>query len=174
MLCGKGTDKPMAELRQILDKLKLTLNETKTHVVNAFQDRFDFLGFTIWMGKSWRTGNHYPHVQPSRKSLKKIKDRVTEQTKRCRTIAPLEDVISEMNATLRGWVGYFHIRNCSKALEHVRGHVEQRLRTHLCKRHKVRDRKAGYARFGNRILYEEYGLYKVPTTSGWTKAHALR
>ncbi|MDO8444675.1 MAG: group II intron maturase-specific domain-containing protein [Deltaproteobacteria bacterium] len=126
------------------------------------------------MGKSRRTGNHYPHVQPSRKSLKKIKDRVTEQTGRYTTIVPLDDVISEVNSTLRGWVGYFHIRNCSKSLEEVRGHVEQRLRTQLCKRHKVRDRKTGYARFGNRVLYEKYGLYKVPTSSGWTKAHASR
>lgn len=174
VLCRKGTEKPMTKLREILDKLKLNLNETKTRVVNTFQGRFDFLGFTIWMGKSRRTGNHYPHVQPSRKSVKKIKDRVTEQTGRYRTIVPLDDVISKVNSTLRGWVGYFHIRNCSKSLEDVRGHVEQRLRTHLCKRHKIRDRKVGYARFGNRVLYEKYGLYKVPTTSGWAKAHALR
>ena len=164
----------MTELREILNKLKLILNATKTHVVNTFQDRFDFLGFTIWMGKSRRTGNHYSHVQPSKKALKKIKDRVTEQTGRYRTMVPLEQVVSEVNSTLRGWVGYFHIRNCTKLLEHVRGYAEQRLRTHLCKRHKVRDRKAGYVRFGNRDLYEKYGLYKVPTTSGWTKANALR
>ena len=79
-----------------------------------------------------------------------------------------------VNATVRGWVGYFHFKNCSKALEHVRGHVEERLRTHLRKRHKVRDRKAGFIKFDNRALYEKYGLYKVPTTAGWTKAHALR
>ena len=42
------------------------------------------------------------------------------------------------------------------------------------KRHKVRDRKAGFARFGNQALYKIYGLYKVPTTAGWTKAHALK
>ncbi len=52
VLCRKGTEKPMTKLRQILDKLKLTLNETKTRIVNTFQDRFDFLGFTIWMEKA--------------------------------------------------------------------------------------------------------------------------
>ena len=46
--------------------------------------------------------------------------------------------------------------------------------THLRKRHKVRDRNTGYVRFPNRSLYEKYGLYKVPTSAGWTKAHALR
>ncbi len=47
---------------------------------------------------------------------------------------------------------------------HIWNHVEERLITYLRKRHKVRDRKAGYARFKNRVLYERYGLYKVPTT----------
>jgi len=38
----------------------------------------------------------------------------------------------------------------------------------LSKRHKVRDWKTGYIKFPNRTLYEKYGLYKVPTTAGWT------
>ncbi|MDR3557602.1 MAG: group II intron maturase-specific domain-containing protein [Syntrophobacteraceae bacterium] len=158
----------------MLDRLGLTLNETKTKVVNAREGKFDFPGFTIWMGKSRRTGRQYPHAQPSKKSVQAIKDRVTALTKRERTPVPLEEIVELVNSTVRGWVGYFHFKNCSKVLEHVRGHVEERLRTHLRKRFKVRDRKTGYTRFGNRVLYKTYGLYKVPTTAGWTKAHASR
>ncbi len=87
---------------------------------------------------------------------------------------PMDWLVNELNATVRGWVGYFHVRNCSKAFGHVRWHLEERLRTHLRKRHKVRHRNTGYVRFANRVLYEKYGLYKVPTTAGWTRAHALR
>jgi RNA-directed DNA polymerase len=174
VLCRRGSAKPMEMLRHILERLGLTLNETKTKIVNASEAKFDFLGFSIWMGKSRRTGKRYPHVQPSKKSLKAIKDRVTDLTKRERTLVALDLILREVNTTTRGWVGYFHFKNCSKALEHERAHVEQRLRTHLCKRHKVRDRKAGFIKFGNRTLYEKYGLYKVPTTAGWTRAHALR
>ena len=29
---------------------------------------------------------------------------------------PLEWVVNEVNATVRDWVGYFHYRNCSKAM----------------------------------------------------------
>jgi RNA-directed DNA polymerase len=163
----------MMILRQILSRLELTLNETKTRVVNAFEGKFDFLGFTICMGKGRKTGNHYPHVQPSKKSLQTIKDRVTNLTTRSRTIMPLEWVVNEVNATVRGWAGYFHYRNCSKAMGQIRHHVEERLITHLRKRHKVRDRKTGYVRFKHRALYERYGLYKVPTTAVWQRAHAL-
>jgi group II intron reverse transcriptase/maturase len=175
ILCRRGkSEQAMAVLRQILERLGLTLNETKTKSVNAYEGKFDFLGFSIWMGKSRKTGNYYPHVQPSKKSLQSIKDRVTELTQRVRTVKPLECVVNEVNATVRGWVGYFHYRNCAKSLAQIKGHVEERLRTHQRKRHKVRDRKTGHIKFPSRLLYEKYNLYKVPTTAGWKKAHALQ
>lgn len=174
LLCRRGSDRPMEVLRKILDRLGLTLNESKTRIVSAFKGRFDFLGFTIWMGRGRKTGNHYPHVQPSKKSLQTIRDRVTHLTTRNRTIMPLDRVVNEVNDTVRGWVGYFHYRNCSQAMGQIRHHVEQRLITHLRKRHKVRDRKTGHARFKPRALYGRYGLYKVPTTAGWKSAHALQ
>jgi len=175
ILCRRGqSEQAMIVLRQILERLELTLNEAKTQVVNAYKGKFDFLGFTIGMEKSRRTGKLYPHVQPSKKTEQKVKDRITELTKRERTIMPLEWVVKEVNAMVRGWVGYFHYRNCSQTLGRIRNHLEQRLNTHLRKRHKVRDRNAGYARFPSRALYERYSLYKVPTTAGWKKAHALQ
>jgi RNA-directed DNA polymerase len=173
VLCRCGTERPMQMLRRILERLELTLNETKTRIVNAFEGEFDFLGFSIWMGKGRETGKHYPHVQPSKKSLQAIKDRVTNLTTRSRTIMPFDWIVNEVNATVRGWVGYFHYRNCSKTMGYIRHHVEERLITHLRKRHKVRDRKAGYVRFKHRALYERYGLYKVPTTAVWKRAQAL-
>jgi group II intron reverse transcriptase/maturase len=175
ILCRKNkSSEAMAVLRQILERLELTLNVAKTKVVDAYAEKFDFLGFTAWMGKGIKTGKYYPHIQPSKKAEQKVKDRITELTKRERTIMPLEWVVNEVNTMLRGWVGYFHYRNCSQTLSRVRNHLEQRLITHLRKRHKVRDRKIGHVRFPHRSLYEKYGLYKVPTTAGWTKAHALR
>ena len=174
ILCRRNkSGKAMVVLRQILERLKLSFNESKTRIVNAFDEKFEFLGFSIWMGKGRKTRNYYPHVQPSKKALQKIKDRVTEITTRRSTIRPLEWIVKEVNATVRGWAGYFHYRNCSKVLSQLRSHTEERLRTHLRKRHKVRNLKTGYVRFPSRLLYERYNLYKVPTSSVWTKAHAL-
>lgn len=159
ILCRRTkSEKAMSMLRHVLGRLGLALNEAKTKTVNAFKDKFDFLGFSIWMGKSSRTGNHYSHVQPSKKSLRCVKDRVTGLTKRERTLRPLPQVMGEVNETVRGWVGYFHFRNSSKALVQLRYHVEERLRTHLRKRHKIKDRAKGYVMFSGRNLYEKYGL----------------
>ena len=174
VLCRKGTEQPMAVLRQTLGRMGLSLNEEKTRVVDAYQGKFDFLGFEIWVGHSRRTGRHYAHVQPSKKSLKTIKGRITQLTARTRTLVPVDWIVRELNATVRGWVGYFHLRNCSRCLGRVRWHLEDRMRTHLRRRHKIRDRKTGNTRFTERDLYAKYGLYKMPTTAGWTRAHAFR
>lgn len=170
LLCQrKRSGEAMIVLQRIVNKLGLTVNEHKTKIVDAFEEDFGFLGFSIKMGKGWRTGRWYPHVEPSKQSCQKMKDRITELTQRERTIMPLDWVVNEVNSMVRGWVGYFHYRNCSHSLGRIRNHLEQRMITHLRKRHKVRNRKAGYVRFPNRSLYENYGLYKMPTTAGWTK-----
>jgi RNA-directed DNA polymerase len=115
ILCRRNkSDKAMALLRQILERLELSLNETKTKTVNAHKEKFDFLGFTIWMGESSKSGSLYPHVQPSKKALQAIKDRITVMTHRKMTVKPLEKIITEVNTTVRGWVGYFHFKNCRK------------------------------------------------------------
>ena len=172
VLCKGKVDEPLAAVRYVLDRLGLTLNETKTRIVDARQESFNFLGFAIRVSKGLKSGKSYPHVCPAPKSLVKIKDRITQLTARERTPIPLEDIVGSMNATLRGWTNYFHYRNSSKALHKVKIHAEVRLRTHLMKRHKVKDRGIGLGHFPSQQLYTKYGLYKVPTTAGWKTAHA--
>lgn len=174
VLCRQGTDRPMAMVTRIIERLGLTLNERKTRVVNAKEESFNFLGYEISIKRSRRTGNNYPHVQPSKKSLKRIKDRITDLTRRELTKLAIDDIVKNINRVLRGWTGYFHYRNCSETLSKARSHVEDRMRTHLRKRHKIRDRGTGYKKFPSKMMYERYGLFKVPTTAGWTQAHALQ
>jgi RNA-directed DNA polymerase len=173
VLCAGAVDAPLATVRHVLGRLDLTLNESKTRIVDARQESFNFLGFSIRMSKSWTSGKSYPHICPAPKSLAKIKDRMKQQTDRRLTPVPLVDVVKNMNASLRGWSGYFHYRNSSKALGKVKAYAEERLRTHLMKRHKVSDRGTASKRFPRQTLYATYGLYKVPITAGWKTAHAL-
>ena len=172
VLCAKGVEEPLKTIRHILDRLGLTLNETKTQVVDATEASFNFLGFRIQMQRGARSGKLRPNVSPSAKSIQKIKTELTQLTQGKLTAIPLTDIVGQVNRSLRGWVNYFHHANSSKALSTVKKHAEERLRTHLRKRHKVRNRGSGYLRFPTRHLYARYGLYPVPTTAGWRQAHA--
>ena len=173
VLCRGKVDAPLATVQHIMKRLDLTLNETKTHIVDAKQESFNFLGFEIRVRKGLKSGKAYSHVSPAPKSLAKIKDRIKQLTARERTPIPLEAIIGNMNTTLRGWSSYFHYRNSSCALGKVKTYAEERLRIHLMKRHKVRDRGIGLSRFPSKQFYTKCGLYKVPTTAAWRTAHAL-
>ena len=172
-MCRKDVEEPLKEVRHVLKRLGLNLNETKTHIVDATQAGFNFLGFTLQMSRGARTGKSYPNVRPADKLLKKIKARLTELTGRNLTVIPLGDIVGSVNRSLRGWANYFHYRNSSLFMGKVRNHAEERLRTHLMKCHKVKDRGAGLRRFPRTELYGHYGLYKVPAVAGWCSAHAL-
>jgi hypothetical protein len=166
-------DAPMAMLRKVLGRLDLSLNEAKTRVVDAREESFDFLGFSIALRRSYKSGKRYPHVEPSKRSVQRIKDRTKELTDRRRTPVPMSRIIDELNLTLRGWSNYFHYRNCTDVMSKVKTHVEERVRTHLRRRHKLADRTQGYKHFPRDVIYGRYGLFKLPTTAPWKSAHAL-
>ncbi|WP_022948237.1 group II intron reverse transcriptase/maturase [Methylohalobius crimeensis] len=169
-LCAGDVEAPLAALRQILEKLDLSLNETKTRVVDAREESFDFLGFSFRVKRSCKSGKHYPHVEPSKQAVQRIKDRTKALTDRRRTPVPMPMIMGELNATLRGWSNYFHHRNCTRVMSKVKLQVEERVRIHLRRRHKLASR--GYHRFPGRIIYGRYGLFKLPTTAPWRSAHA--
>ena len=112
-------------------------------------------------------------MSPSAKSLLKIKTKLTALTGRELTPIALDTIVGNVNHSLRGWTNYFHYRNSNLVMEKLKAHAEQRLRTHLMKRHKVKDRGIGEGRFPSVDLYRRYGLYKVATTAGWKSTHAL-
>ncbi len=67
VLCKRGEEEPFKVVRQVLGRLGLTLNESKTHIVDATREGFDFLGFTIQMSRGVKFGKSYPNVRPSNK-----------------------------------------------------------------------------------------------------------
>lgn len=172
VLCAGKVEEPFAMVRRVLDRLELTLNENKTRIVDARKESFNFLGFEIRVSKSWKSGKSFSHVCPAKKSLVKIKESIKQKTDRRLTPIPLEDVVKHLNASLRGWVGYFHYRNSSKVLGKVKAYAEDRLRNHLMKRHKIRNRGEALQRFPRQKLYADYGLFKVPITARWKSAQA--
>ena len=57
-------------MREIMGKLKLTVNEEKTRICKVPQGEFDFLGYTFGRMYSARTGQARLGYRPSKKSIK--------------------------------------------------------------------------------------------------------
>lgn len=171
VLCRKDVARPLRIVKEILGKLELELNESKTKIVDAGKEKFCFLGFELKMNVGSK-GVAYPHINPSDKAVEKVKTRISEITARNQTWRPLDEVVRDMNRTLRGWSEYFHFRNSSAVFLKVKRFAEERLRIHLRKRYKVTNWKSAMIQFPRRVLYEKHGLYKLSTVAGWKMAHA--
>ena len=142
----------------VMTKLGLTLNEAKTSLRDARQERFDFLGYSF--GPHWfkKNGKWYLGASPSKKSVQRFKTKVSDMLVPG-NVAPWEDVRDELNSMLVGWSGYFSYGSHAYMHRQVDWHVYQRVRDFLARRHKVRGR--GTARFSCDVVFGELGLIRL-------------
>jgi RNA-directed DNA polymerase len=128
----------------------LTLHPIKTRIVDAQQERCDFLGYRFDRGRKF----------PRDKSRKKFRDAIRAKTRRTNGHS-LKVIIAEVNRTLRGWFEYFkHSYKTTFPAED--GWIRGRLRSILRKRTKRRGRARGkdHQRWPNRFFAEQ-GLHSL-------------
>jgi len=71
VICCRGrAEEALAKMRDIMTKLKLTVNETKTRVCKLPEEKFDFLGYTFGRCYSSKTGRAYIGIQPSSEEVR--------------------------------------------------------------------------------------------------------
>ena len=168
VLCRGNTDRILTGIKRVLDDLGLTLNEEKTRIVDARQESFDFLGFSIGMKRGLRTGKIYPHTEPSKKALKHIRSEIKQLTTERYSATPTEVVIRRVNEVARGWVGYFRFGNCTKTMSALKGYLVYRMRIYLRRKHHYRS--FGCKKYPYRYYFDSLGLYEVPTKAPWTQS----
>jgi len=168
ILCRGNTDRILKGVKRVFDDLGLTLNEEKTHVVDARQEMFHFLGFTIGMKRGRKTGKMYPHIEPTKKALKHIRSEIKQLTTERYSAIPTEVVIRRVNEVARGWVGYFRYGNCTKTMSSFRRYLVYRMRIYLRRKHHYHS--LGYRAYPDRYFYDSLGLYEVPTKAPWVNA----
>ena len=72
ILCRRGkAEAALQSLREIMGKLKLTVNEEKTRICKVPEGEFDFLGYTFGRMFSARTGQARIGYRPSKKSIQR-------------------------------------------------------------------------------------------------------
>jgi RNA-directed DNA polymerase len=144
--------------RATLTRMGLTLNERKTSIRNARQERFDFLGYTFGPHISRKTGRKYIGCSPSAKSVKRIRQSVSEHLRPCQP-GPWEEVRDKLNQKLRGWKAYFELGSPGKAYKVIDEYVDERVRHFLRRRHKVSSQ--GTRQFSTKRIYGELGVYRL-------------
>ena len=70
----------MKAMWAMMEKLKLTVNETKTHQRRVPLESFDFLGYTFGQMYWKKNGRPYIGKQPSLKRVARIREAISEMT----------------------------------------------------------------------------------------------
>jgi RNA-directed DNA polymerase len=126
-------------LMDVMTRIGLTVNETKTKLREATTERFDFLGYSF--GPYWdqQTGRRYLGAGPSPKSRQRLKAKVHALTA-SGNVRPWPTTCTQLNAMLSGWQAYFGYGTLSRTYSDVNWYVANRVRHFLRRRHKVRSR----------------------------------
>jgi hypothetical protein len=116
ILCRKGkAEEALHRLREIMGKLKLTVNEEKTRICRVPEGQFDFLGYTFGRMYSARAGQAYLGYRPSKMSIKHAVEKIHALTDRAGTGQETTMLVGKLNRTLRGWANYFKVGTLSTA-----------------------------------------------------------
>ena len=148
----------LAWTKAVMTRLGLTLNEAKTSLRDARQERFTFLGYSF--GPHWykANGQWYLGTSPSKKSVQRLKTTVGNLLVPGNN-APWQEVRDTLNRSLRGWSNYFCYGTRRSAFRSVDRYTYERVRDFLARRHKVAGR--GTRRFSYDAVYGELGLLRL-------------
>ena len=148
----------LAWTKAVMTRLGLTLNEAKTSLRDARQERFTFLGYSF--GPHWykANGQWYLGTSPSTKSVQRLKTTVGNLLVPGNN-APWQEVRDTLNRSLRGWSNYFCYGTRRSAFRSVDRYTYERVRDFLARRHKVAGR--GTRRFSYDAVYGELGLLRL-------------
>jgi RNA-directed DNA polymerase len=143
-------------LTEELDNLHVQMNQEKTKVVNLKEGGcFSFLGFDFRLNRN-REGKDYVSKTPRKKKVMEIGKRVRAALK-ASWAKPFNEVITTVNAVIRGWVNYFRIGNSNRTFCKVRDYIEKKVRKFVMKRKKLKG--FGWKRWSREDIYQKWGLF---------------
>ncbi len=160
VICTRGrAEEAMATMRDMMSRLKLTVNEQKTRRCQLPDGTFTFLGYTFGRHYSRQTGGSYLGPRPALKKIRKLCQSISEETDQRTCSQDAEDKVRKLNQKLNGWANYFCLGPVVRVYEVVMKHSRRRLRRWLSHKHKVRTRE--YAHFPNTFLHDQLGLSQL-------------
>ena len=160
VLMGKRISQEAEDrLRQILDRMGLKLNESKTRKVAAKETPFNFLGFMVRYDKDIKGRNSgYWNIIPCDKAGKKIREKIHHYLGKSGHLAP-GFITQGLNGLIRGWLNYYDIPGVSypaMSKRRLRHYLVERLYRYYNRKSQRRSRLYGQRAF--EILVYKYGL----------------
>jgi RNA-directed DNA polymerase len=144
--------------RWAMAAIKLNLNETKTCIRNARQERFQFLGYSFGPERYRKDGHWYLAAQPCDRAIQRVKERVGALLQPGNQ-DPWDNVVRRLNRILRGWANYFYYGTRLKAYRAIDNYVYHCAANFLRRRHKVRQQCI--RRYSDEAIFGYFGVQRL-------------
>jgi group II intron reverse transcriptase/maturase len=161
--CRDSADEALTAMRDMMAKLKLTVNEAKTRLCRGPDEPFDFLSYTIGKCYAPKTGWAYIGVRPSDRSIQRLKLKLRAQTDRRWGWRDVDETVGRLNTLLGGWANYFCLGTVTKAYRKVTAHACDGLRRWLKQKFDLRGSQR--TRLTDQYLHETLGLLRLQRPS---------
>jgi group II intron reverse transcriptase/maturase len=171
VICCRGTALAAeAAMRDMMRRLKLTVNDQKTRVCQAWDEPFDFLGYTIGRCYRERDGSSYMGVKPSARKVQALCREISELTAPRWCGLSLKEMVVRLNQKVGGWANYFCMGTVRRVYGRVQTHLHFRLRQWWHRKHPTQG--ARQCPSGS-YLHDELGLLRLqrrPDRLSWANA----
>lgn len=167
------SEEVILEVKSLLARMGLKINDEKSKLVCSTTEPFDFLGFTFKYAWSiLKKDQKFWRITPRLKSEKKIRQNINEKLKRIGHYPP-EEVVATLNPIVRGWMNYYKIEKVSHtqvSFKKLEDYLRRRIDRYFNRKSQRKSRLHGPQAFN--MLVNEYGLIKPYRTSGLRPVNA--
>jgi RNA-directed DNA polymerase len=140
VILSQGCAKEAMEwTKRVMERMRLTLNETKTRIVDAGKETYQFLGYTCGAQMHKKMGWKRITVRPSDKSVQNIKDKIGKKLNPGNH-DPLPEVVKSVNRIIKGWDNYFGYGDTYPAYRVINNYVCHKMQFFInrrCKKSKL-------------------------------------
>lgn len=135
VILTRGWARPaIDEARRILKAIGLTLNEEKTRVCQAWNESFNFLGYTFGRQHTQK-GRMYLGKKPSKEGVAKYRETIRQLTATDQTSKDAKTVAESLNRVTRGYWNYYSLGTTAKLRSDLDKHLWERMRIWAKRKH---------------------------------------